>query len=173
MVASLNINHKGQDILFEVLRQEQWRSRPVHVNLYGNGPHEKILKELAHYWSLDNVTFCGHQAIESIWSRNEILILPSRMEGLSLALLEAMKFERSAIVTKLGDSERFIEDGVSGFLVRAPQADMLDEAMERAWNKREDWQEMGKRARASLESEITVDPVAAVTDTINELLRKY
>ena len=171
MVASLNPNHKGQDILFDVLRAKKWRERQIQVNLYGSGHFEAILKMLAIHWDLKNVFFHGHTPLSDIWTLNQALILPSRMEGLSLAFLEAMNCERTAIITRVGDSERFIEDNVNGFLIKAPQADMLDEAMERAWARRSDWAVMGKRCRLKLCQEIQEDPVAHVADLVCDALK--
>ena len=90
VVASLNYNHKGQDVLFEALRGDRWRNRPVEFNLYGEGPHAQVLKTLRDHWRLENVHLRGFQSLESIWGSNHIFLLPSRMEGLSLAFLEAM-----------------------------------------------------------------------------------
>jgi glycosyltransferase involved in cell wall biosynthesis len=159
MVASLNPSHKGQDILFEVLSRRKWRERELQVNLYGSGAFESALQNLVKHWQLENVKFRGFAEIEQIWSENQILILPTRMEGLSLAFLEALNCERTAIVTNLGDANRFVDDNLSGFLISAAQADLLDEAMERAWQARDQWRVMGQRARAKLWQEIVEDPI--------------
>ena len=170
MVASLNPNHKGHDILLDVLRSEKWRNRDLHINLYGTGMDEKLLKELVQFWELDNVTFHGYADIADIWANNQILVMPSRMEGLSLAFLEAMNCERPVISTNLGDASRFIEDGVNGFLLAAPDAHLLDDAMERAWNKRHEWEGMGKLARERLWQEINEHPISQVEELVLKLL---
>ncbi len=166
VVASLNVNHKGQDVLLDVLRQDKWKARDLSVNFYGTGPHERMLRELAAHWDITNISFEGHKSIKEIWSRNHIFLLPSRMEGLSLAFLEACYYKRASIVTNLGDSSSFIADNVSGFLVKAPTAELLDETMERAWHRRADWKAMGQLSRHRLEDLIVSDPVESATQII-------
>ncbi len=170
MVASLNMNHKGQDILLDCLRQDKWQERPIHFNLYGKGAHENIIRNLIDLYGIKNVSLCGYADLEEIWSKNQILCMPSRMEGLSLAFLEALQCERSAIVTRVGDTERFIEDNVNGFLIGAPQTDMLDEALERAWTRRSEWRTMGKKANIKLQELIQEDPVSVVARKIDSYI---
>src|SRR5579883_343191 len=50
---------KGQDVLLEVLRQDKWRKRPIEVSLFGAGPNETSLRELAKVYDLANVRFAG------------------------------------------------------------------------------------------------------------------
>ena len=52
---------------------------------------------------LKNVHFRGHvNDIRAIWEQNHLLVLPSRYEGLPLALVEAMWCGRPAVVTDVG-----------------------------------------------------------------------
>ena len=46
-VARLDADHKGQDILFAILAQEPWKSRPWTLRLYGDGRHRSFLIDLA------------------------------------------------------------------------------------------------------------------------------
>ena len=57
-------------------------------------------------------------------------MLPSRFEGLPLALVEAMLCPRPAVVTNVAGNTEVIEDGETGFVAAAPTAGHLDEAME-------------------------------------------
>jgi len=172
MVANLDINHKGHDLLFHVLRQPKWAARPLRVNIYGTGIHSELLRNLAEWWELSQtVQFMGFESsVEAIWSVNHGLVLPSRMEGLSLALLESMAAARIAIATRVGDSSRLIEDNVSGFLAGAPTVESLDETLERAWARRADWRTMGLSARARVQEVLPADPVGAFATRIERLL---
>ncbi len=85
-VARLEPAAKGQDLLFQVLSQPEWRKRPVEVNLYGTGPCEDNLRRLIEWSELKNVHIRGHvQSVAAIWEQNHLLMLPSRYEGLPLA----------------------------------------------------------------------------------------
>lgn len=166
-VANLHALHKGHDLLFEVLRQEKWQTRSIEVDLYGEGPHRELLRRLKQMWSVKNVCFRGFSHdIESVWKDHQVLLLPSRMEGMPLALQEAMLCGRVPIVTDVGGNAELVQDGVNGFIARAPTADLLDEAMERAWARRSDWKEIGKQAYMDAHSRISPDPVQNLVDQL-------
>jgi glycosyltransferase involved in cell wall biosynthesis len=172
-VARLEPAAKGQDLLFQVLAQPRWRDRPVEVNLYGAGPYEQILKRLANHWQLKNIHFRGHVAnVTEIWEENHLLVLPSRHEGLPLALIEAMWCGRPAVVTDIGGNAEVCVDGETGFVAAAPAASLLEQTMERAWERRHEWQAMGKAARARVEKLIPKDPVGEFCRQLVECVSK-
>jgi len=159
-VARLDPWYKGQDVLFQVLAQPLWRQRPLEINLYGSGTHQRILQILAERLHLKNVHFCGHMDdISAIWQRNHMLILPSRCEGLPLALVEAMWCARPAIVTNVGGNAELCVDDETGFVADAPAPEVFGKALERAWQRRQDWETMGLAARRRAEQLIPQDPI--------------
>jgi len=171
-VARLDPESKGQDILFEVLRSEKWKSRPIEVTLFGNGYQRNTLQRLKDLWSLDNVKFGGYvDNVETIWADHHALVLPSRIEGLPLAIVEAMLCGRFCIVTDIAGNTELVEDNINGFVARAPIAEFLDEAMERAWQRRESWRDMGKEAYVSVRKEIPRDPIDKFVSEIKLLLK--
>lgn len=159
-VARLEPAAKGQDLLFQVLALPKWRGRPLSLTLFGKGPCEKGLRRLAEREGiLDRVRFGGHVAdIEDAWRTHHALALPSRYEGLPLSLVEAMLCGRPAIVTDVAGNTEPLEDNVTGFVAAAPTVRHLDEALERAWQRRHDWQEMGEAAAASIRRQIPQNP---------------
>ena len=159
-VARLDPGHKGQDILLEVLAMEKWRQRALRVDFYGTGHSDQVLQRLAARWQLKSVEFHGLvESVEAIWHHHHALILPSRIEGLPLALVEAMLCRRLGIVTDVGGNAEMIEDGRTGFLAAAPTVPLLDQAMERAWQRREEWEHIGLAARQHVTSIVPADPV--------------
>ena len=154
---------KGQDLLIRVLAREKWRSRPVSVTFFGSGQHGVGLAEMADFHGLENVRFGGFtHDIEEIWASHHALVLPSRAEGLPLVLVEAMLSGRVAIVTDVAGNGEVLEDDVSGFLASAPTEDALDEAMERAWQRRAEWRDIGERAAADIRRLVPPDPAGAL-----------
>lgn len=171
-VASLSANHKGHDLLFQVLAKKKWQARNLQINLYGKGPHHDYLHRLKAFYHLTSVHFKGFSStVSEIWQHNHAALLCSRMEGQSLALLEAMSYSRMPIVTDVGDASVLIEDGVNGFIAEAATVRHLDEALERAWIKREQWENMGKLAGEKLRSLRPGDPVSELAQKISELLK--
>lgn len=172
-VAAYTMFHKGQDMLLKVLSQDKWKTRNICFNLYGSGVNEQHFKRLIDRYGLENIVVLkGHVPNkESIWKENIACVMPSRMEGQSLAMLEAMSFGRMVICTAVGAAEELIDHGKTGFLVKAPTVEFLDDTLERAWEKRNEWLEMGKASRTKLFDVIEQDPVEAFSIKINELLK--
>lgn len=170
-VARLHPQSKGQDILLDVLAADKWRRRPLQVNLFGTGPNAQSLAALKSLKQLENVTFKGFiNAVEEIWAQHHGLILPSRYEGLPIALVEAMLCSRMAIVTDVAGNAEVVEDGVSGFVARAPKAEFLDEAMERAWTRRGEWRSLGETAGRQIRHLVPADPVAVFERELASLI---
>jgi glycosyltransferase involved in cell wall biosynthesis len=168
-VARLDPSAKGQDILLHVLAREVWRSRPIRVSFYGKGRCEESLRRLADRLQLqDQVRFCGHvDNIENVWATHHALILPSRFEGLPLAIVEAMHCGRPAIVTDVAGNAELIEAGVTGFVAEAATEEHLHAALERAWDQRQNWQQIGAAAACAIRELVPAD---AVGDFAQKLL---
>jgi glycosyltransferase involved in cell wall biosynthesis len=147
-VARLDAADKGQDILFEALSVPAWKERDWQCCLYGSGPDQAYLEDLAqHYGIADRIKFMGHvNDVRSIWTNNHLLLLPSRAEGTPLALVEAMLCGRPVVVTDVGGNTEWIEESYTGFIAEAPTAKSFSTALERAWLERENWKQLGLKA---------------------------
>ena len=168
-VARLEPAAKGQDLVFQVLACSRWRERPIEIHLYGRGACELSLRQLAEQLRLKSIHFHGHvEDVRRVWEDNHVLILPSRDQGLPLALVEAMWCGRPAVVTDVGGNAELCVDEETGFVAPAPTAALLAQAMERAWNRRGDWEQMGLAARARAERIVPKDPVG---DFCRQLIR--
>ncbi len=170
-VARLYANEKGQDILLQVLARAKWRERPLQVSFYGSGSHAAGLEGMAGFLGLKTVRFRGFSDdVTNIWREHHALVLPSRAEGLPLAQVEAMICGRVPIVCPAGGAGEILEDDVTGFLASATNVDALDEAMERAWRRREEWPEIGRKASESVWQYFPRDPCAVFADKLEALL---
>jgi glycosyltransferase involved in cell wall biosynthesis len=160
-VARLHFISKSQDILLRVLRMPKWRARPLHVALWGSDhgslAHVQRLIEL--YGLQNQISYAGYAAdVETLWSQHHGLILPSRVEGNALALIEAMVCGRMPIATNVGRASELIDDGESGFIAPAATVELIDAALERAWQRRHDWQVMGQRAARAIRQRHSLEP---------------
>jgi glycosyltransferase involved in cell wall biosynthesis len=168
-IGRLDASTKGQDLLLEVLALPHWRERKVRVSLVGKGINERMLRRRAEQLKLTSVDFLGYRSdIEEVWSKHHALVLPSRFEGMPLTVVEAMLCGRPCIVTDVGGNRELVRDGVNGFLAQAPTVELLDEAMNRAWEARPRLKEMGEAAAADVRLWVSRDPSE---DFVRELRR--
>jgi glycosyltransferase involved in cell wall biosynthesis len=145
VVARLDCQYKGQDILLKVLSKDKWKLRSWKCNLYGNGKDKDYLKNLISDYGLEGkVNLKGYcESVEKIWSENHIMILPSLSEGTPLSLVEAQLCGRAAIATDVGGVSEVLIDGITGWLAASPSIIDIDVAMERAWEDKDNWRKIG------------------------------
>lgn len=149
---------KGQDILLQVLNSPKWRERNISVNFYGKGMNEEGLSGLINFFGIKNASVKGFVSTDTIWESNHALIMSSRYEGLPLSVVEAMLCGRMCIVTDVSGNKELIKDGIDGFVAKAANVQCLDEALERAWERRSDWKQMGILAQESVRKKIPENP---------------
>lgn len=166
-VGRIHFVSKGQDLLVHVLRREKWQNRPIKITLYGkNQGNKKQLEELIKLYNLeDKIGFGGFtRNVEEIWEANHALFLPSRYEGAALVVIETMLCNRIVVTTDTGRNRELLRDGETGFIAHAANADLLDDALERAWQKRDQWRELGKQAGKDIRENYTSNPIGDFTD---------
>jgi glycosyltransferase involved in cell wall biosynthesis len=173
-VARLEVLDKGQDILLQVLALPKWQQRPLHISFFGSGGDETALREMAELLGLQNrITWAGQVPdITAVWISHHALVLPSRYEGLPLALVEAMLCGRPAIATAAGGTAELLNDNETGFVASAATVSAFDDALERAWVRYADWPEIGQRAAAHARACIPPQPGAILSQHFAQLLDK-
>jgi len=98
-------------------------------------------------------------------------VLPSRGEGLSLAMLEAMMCGRPVIATDVGGCREVLEEGVTGFIAEDASEDALGRALERAWAVRSKWQAMGASAHQKAKELSAVGAEKQLLDYLVNIVR--
>lgn len=91
--------------------------------LLGDGPYKANLLDLTNQYELmDNVQFLGFRHnVEDYLRAADIYCLPSFIEGLSLALLEAMASGLTCIASEINGNKALITEGKNGFLFAPSQ----------------------------------------------------
>ncbi len=150
---------KGLDLLLESIGK--LRHLPLTLYIAGKGPELERLVSLVSKMELgDCVKFLGpFDDIERLYHGADIFVLPSREEGLSNALLEAMSSGLKVVATRVSGSSEAVEDGSSGFLADPEDASSLAEAIERAVTGDRG---IGKRARRRVIERYSIDTVAGL-----------
>lgn len=150
VVARLESDAKGLDVLLNALAQID--SKDWHVDLYGSGRDETLLRTLAEALRLGaRVTFAGFEAdLQKIWSTHHLLVLASRREGCALAMLEALACGRPVLTTAVGGASDWIEPGVNGYVCPPGDVAALVDTMRTALAERSRWRAMGAAGRRRL-----------------------
>jgi glycosyltransferase involved in cell wall biosynthesis len=161
---------KGQDILFEALAQSKWKCRDWRLSIYGEGPARFSLEWLASRLGLsERINFAGFAKPEEIWAENHVLVMPSRYEGLPLAMVEAMLCSRPIVATDVAGHEEIVEDGVTGFLAEAPTARAMTAALERFWARRTEAEEIGRAGHRRIQQLVPPDPARVFAEKLKAL----
>jgi glycosyltransferase involved in cell wall biosynthesis len=126
-------DRKGHRVLFDALALlEDHGEQPV-VELLGDGPARPALEAEARERGLaGQLQFRGWQTEEGVRAcldRCRFLVLPSRAEGLPVAIMEAVARGRPVIATAIAGIPEIVEDGRNGRLVPAGDAPALAAAM--------------------------------------------
>jgi glycosyltransferase involved in cell wall biosynthesis len=109
---------KGVDRLLAV-----WAAMPpgggAVLLIVGDGPLREDLEAMVRHLRLQaSVRFLGPQAdVSKFYSMADLFVLPSRSEGMSNALLEAMAAGVPSVASDVGGNRDVIDDDESGFLV--------------------------------------------------------
>lgn len=159
-VGRYHFDAKGQDVLLQIMSDTKWQQRDLQINFYGEGESKAQMIKLINNFNIKNVNLKGHVTTPDIWKENHALVMPSRFEGLPLSLVEAMLCSRFGIVTDVSGNKEVIQDNIDGFIAAAPQAEYLDAAMEKAWQRRHEWEQIGKQARQHIIKLVPQNPVA-------------
>lgn len=159
---------KGQDLLVRVLARDKWRNRPLSVTLFGSGHHQVGIANMIEHYRLNSVRFGGFvDDVASIWNSHHGLLLASRCEGLPLVVVEAMLSGRVPITTVAAGSE-LIADGTTGFLAAAATEESVDEALERAWQRRDEWRALGAAASKEIRALVPRDPARTFATVLQQ-----
>jgi L-malate glycosyltransferase len=148
VVGILVTAHKGQDILLQVLSTDKWKQRNWKLNIYGEGHDKNYLEKLTHESGLENkIRFHGKtNDIRSVWQINQILLMPSIMEGMPIAIVEAMLCGRTCVATDVGGITEWITNNDNGFIAPYATVNSINEALEKAWQRKDEWESIGKKA---------------------------
>lgn len=163
--------HKGLDMLLEVLSMKKWKNRPLKIMAYGHGPYEEIIKKTLKKNDMTNLILCGYtDNLENAILQVQGVIFPSRMEGTPISLVDSLLCHRMAIVTPVGGMPEMITDGLNGFVAESVSMKGIDECLERAWQKRGKWRELGENAGKKVREMVPEFPHQETIEAVDKIL---
>lgn len=140
---------KGIDIALKALS-----SLPEDIawtlDIVGDGDLHNELREEVQVLGLGGrVQF--HRAtadVPRMMATHDVLLVPSRWEGLGIVAMEAMAAGRIVIASRVGGLPEFVKDGVTGYTVPSEHIPSLVEAMVRVCTHPVEAQQIGVQAQA-------------------------
>ena len=97
----------------------------------------------------------------SLLRQFDVFVLPSRVEGLPVALLEAMALERPIVVTPVGGIPEAVEDGREGLHFPVGSTDALASAVDRLLQAPHEAATLGRAAAARVRCDFSLERMAA------------
>jgi len=150
------------------------RGRPdSRLFIAGAGDELNALKQLARSLGIaDSVRFLGiRNDISRLMSAADAYVMSSLWEGMPMVLLEASACELPIVATDVGGNREVVQDGVSGYLVPAADADLLAERMERMMGLPESVRrEMSRRGRDFVKGRYDIDAILSRWESLYEAL---
>jgi glycosyltransferase involved in cell wall biosynthesis len=125
---------KGIDVFLQACAVLVAHRKAFSAVVAGDGPEWNRLQELSRRLALEqHVHFLSHvRDIGSVYAQLDLLVLPSRSEGLPNALLEALQADLPIVATRVGGVPDVIGSSAAAVLVPPASADALAGAMEHA-----------------------------------------
>ena len=125
------VEQKGQADLLAAFAALEPARRDLHLVLAGEGPLADPLRREARARGLDErVHLLGlRDDVQELLAAADLFVLPSRWEGLSIVLLEALAAARPVVVTRVSGTEEVVEDGVHALVVPAASPERLAHAL--------------------------------------------
>jgi len=172
MLARFSIE-KGHRLLIESVRQLISRWPQLIVLLAGDGPLENEIKaQCARFGLANNVRFLGYRSdTQKLLAAADIVVLPSRIEGLPLVAVEALASGRAVVGTAVGGTPEVVINGDTGLVVPPEDPIRFGEALESLLCDPERRKRMGTRGRKLVEERFDVrSQVERTTALYSELL---
>lgn len=155
------IASKGVPLLVRALRQLVDTGIDAQLDLVGDGPERQGLQHLAAELGLSGrMTLHGSvYGVAALLQGASVFVLPSFIEGMSNAVIEAMACGLPVITTRVGASPDLIDDGVSGLLMEAGDGHALQAALQKVLEDRDLARRLGRAARQVVEARLSIDTI--------------
>ena len=164
------VEQKGHEVALRALAQVkgEWR-----LSIVGNGPLEARLHELVEKLGLsDRVKFFpATNAIAAVYAAHDVVLMPSKWEGLAIVALEALAAGRPLFVSNVGGMSEIIHDGENGFLL-SPTVSAFAQKIQWAFKHKAKLLSVGAQARAFAQENCGVERMVSQYTDIYQRLRK-
>ena len=122
---------KGMDVFIDAVAMLVMDTENIHAVLVGDGQERGQLEKQAVALNVnENVHFVGFTETPGDYVVDaDLVVVPSRSEGIPNVVLEAMALGKPVVATAVGGVPEIIEHGVSGYLIPPERPDLLADAI--------------------------------------------
>lgn len=120
-----------------------------HLTIAGDGEVEQARARLAEAEREGTASVLGWvngDRVDQLLAQADVLFLPSRAEGMSMALLEGMAWGLAVVTTSVGGASDFLLDDQNCIIVKAGDVQGIADAMERLIQNRDLRHKLGREA---------------------------
>ncbi len=154
---------KNVDVLIRAVHRLSTEIPSIGLAIAGEGPVESDLRRLTdRLGAQNNVRFLGYiDNVGSFLSACDSFVLPSRIEGMPIALLEAMSCGLPIVASTVGSIPDIVTHGRDALLVEPNNIDAVVDGLRLLLGDPELRRRLGDNARARYLSEYTADRMAS------------
>jgi glycosyltransferase involved in cell wall biosynthesis len=159
--------YKGLPVLIDACRMLRDRGVPFRCDIVGDGPMRPELESLIRAANLDDVVRLAgarpQEEVTRMMAEASVFALPSiiaadgQMEGIPVALMEALASGRPVVTTSISGIPELVENEVNGLLVPPGDAEAFAAALQRVLGDPRMRAEMGLNGQQKVRDEFTLD----------------
>lgn len=121
------IEKKNVHLLVSVIARLKQEFPQIGLMVAGDGPYKaKLVQQVKRLNLVESVNFLGHvDDVYPLYKMCDCFVLPSKTEGMPIALLEAMSCEKPIVVSAVGSIPNIVTHKINALLVEPGNVDSL------------------------------------------------
>ena len=150
---------KNQVLMLEAFARVAREHAGARLRIIGDGPERGALEAQVRRLGLDGrVELLGFRGdIEALLAEAHVFLMSSHYEGISIAILEAMRARLPVVASRVGGVPDTVADGRSGILFADGDEEGMAEAMGRLARSRSERESMGEEGFRRLRDEFSIE----------------
>ncbi|MBI1284107.1 MAG: TIGR03088 family PEP-CTERM/XrtA system glycosyltransferase [Thiobacillus sp.] len=154
----------------QLLRQHPALAERARLVIIGEGPARATCLDLLQQAGLGHLAWLPGERhdIADIMRALDVFVLPSKNEGISNTILEALASGLPVIATAVGGNVELVADGVNGTLVKAGSAEDMAQALLNCLHEPDRITRQGKQARLDAEQRFSIPAMAEAYSAVYE-----
>jgi glycosyltransferase involved in cell wall biosynthesis len=159
--AALDTERKAQDILIRAMGSDEWRNRNVELHLYGEGKDRELLQKLISEFQLSATVILKGNATDyrAAIRQSHLILQLTHIDAMPITVMDSLAMARPLVVSNVGDMPSWIKQGQNGWVAGQVTVEGIRDVLEKAWTKRERWEEMGKNSFELFRKEFPLHPI--------------